>query len=48
MAKLSLEIADGEQSKRWQAILNYSYIAEQKVEAKANLRLTLTQMSLHI
>ncbi|MGH7234101.1 MAG: AAA family ATPase [Candidatus Saccharimonadales bacterium] len=48
MARYSLETAEDEQSKRWQNVLKYSFEAEKRLNQKANLRLTLTQLILHI
>ena len=48
MARLSLENSVGEQARRWQNVLNYAYSAEERLETNANLRLTMTNLALHI
>ncbi len=48
MARISLETSQGEQTKRWQNVLIYSYQAETNLETNSNLRLTLSQLVLHI
>lgn len=48
MARLSLETAEADQSKRWQSVLKSAHEAELQLARNTNLRLTLIHLMIHL